>query len=65
MRSGWQALDRSMAARTAPDRVICNSHFTAGTFQASVSGSAQVNPLLSSECPGTWSPDELLEIRVS
>jgi glycosyltransferase involved in cell wall biosynthesis len=51
------------AARTAPDRVICNSHFTAGTFQRVYPGVPRSILYYPASVPGTWSPDELLEIR--
>jgi glycosyltransferase involved in cell wall biosynthesis len=51
------------AARTAPDRVICNSRFTAATFERVYPGVPRSILYYPASAPGTWSAEELQETR--
>jgi glycosyltransferase involved in cell wall biosynthesis len=52
-----------LAARTVPDLVICNSQFTAGTFERVYPGVPRSILYCPVSVPGRWAPEQLLEVR--
>jgi glycosyltransferase involved in cell wall biosynthesis len=51
------------AARMPPDLAICNSHFTAATFERVYPGVLRAILYYPASVPRRWAPEELLEIR--